>query len=242
MQALEHTPRRVLVMVAHPDDPEFTSGGTIALWRNQGAWIGYVICTGGDKGSEDRSLPAATLIDTREQEQRRAAARLGVETVEFLGHEDGGLQHTLALRRELVRAIRRHKPDSIICFDPTTRFVDDWYIQHPDHYLSGEAVLAAIYPAARNARTFPELLEEGLEPHTVEQVYLTSGNNPTRWFDTSATLETKIAAMQDHTSQVQDPDGLAAFLRTMARDAGASAQPRPLPFAEAFRYLNASGG
>ncbi len=170
MMTPEHPPRRVLVMMAHPDDPEFTSGGTLALWRAQGAWCGYVVCTGGDKGSEDTALSTAELVATREVEQRLAARRLGIDTVEFLGHEDGGLQHTLELRRELVRAIRRHRPDTVLCFDPTTRFMGDWYIQHPDHYLSGEAVLAAIYPAARNGRTFPELLDEGLQPHTVQQV------------------------------------------------------------------------
>lgn len=242
MQMPEQIPRRVLVMMAHPDDPEFTSGGTIAYWREQGAWAGYIICTGGDKGSEDIALPAAELVRTREAEQRLAALRLGIDTVEFLGHEDGGLQHTPALRRELVRAIRRHRPDTVVCFDPTSRFVGDWYIQHPDHYLSGEAVLAAIYPAARNGRTFPELLDEGLEPHTVQQIYMAGSNQSTRWFDIGATLDAKIAAMLDHTSQVSDPQGLAAFLRTMAREAGTGAQPAPMEYAEAFRYVNASGG
>ena len=240
---METAPKRVLVMMAHPDDPEFTSGGTIATWRRQGAWVGYVICTGGDKGSEDTSLATAELVQTRESEQRRAAARLGIDTVEFLGHEDGGLQHTLELRRELVRQIRRHRPDTVLCFDPLTRFMGDWYIQHPDHYLSGEAVLAAIYPAARNARTFPELLHgEALQPHTVQQVYLAATNGPTRWFDIAGTLDEKVGAMLEHASQVQDAEGLTGFLRTMAREAGSSAQPEPLEFAEAFRYVNSSGG
>lgn len=242
MQAQEQKPQRVLVMMAHPDDPEFTSGGTIARWRDDGAWVGYVICTGGDKGSEDATLPAAELVQMREVEQRRAAACFGVDTVEFLGHEDGGLQHTLTLRRELVRTIRRHRPDTVICFDPTTRYQGDGYVQHPDHYLSGEAVLAAIYPAARNARTFPELLQEGLEPHTVQQLYLTGSNNPTRWLDISGTIDRKIEAMLEHKSQVQDAEGLAGFLRSMARQAGAGAQPQPLEYAEAFRYVNSSGG
>ncbi|HEY7295776.1 MAG TPA: PIG-L deacetylase family protein [Dehalococcoidia bacterium] len=241
MQRHDREPQRVLVMMAHPDDPEFTSGGTIARWCRHGAWIGYVICTGGDKGNENTELPADELIRTREEEQRRAASYLGVDVVEFLGHEDGSLEHTAGLRRQLVAAIRRHKPDTVICFDPVTRYVGDGYIQHRDHWVSGEAVLAAIYPAARNGRTFPELLREGLEPHIVQQVYMTSSNQPTRWIDLGETIDEKIMAMQLHTSQVQDPNGLAAFLRQMARQAGASAQP-PLQYAEAFRYIDSTGG
>ena len=242
MQRPDRQPERVLAMFAHPDDPEFVAGGTIARWRQQGAWVGYVICTGGDKGSEDTALDAAALIATREAEQRRAAARLGVETVEFLGYEDGALEHTLALRRELVAAIRRHKPDTVICFDPSTRYVGDWYIQHSDHYLSGEATLAAIYPAARNGRTFPDLLAAGLEPHTVSQVYLAASNTPTRWIDIGETIDAKIAAMCEHTSQVGEPEGLAGFLRQMAQGAGATAQPAPLAYAEAYRFIDSSGG
>jgi LmbE family N-acetylglucosaminyl deacetylase len=242
LQAVERTPERALVVMAHPDDPEFTSGGTIALWRQQGAWVGYVICTGGDKGSDDAALSTAELVRTREEEQRRAAARLGIETVEFLGHEDGGLQHTLALRRQIVAAIRRHKPDTVLCFEPTNRYLGEWYIQHPDHYLSGEAALAAIYPAARNARTFPELLREGLEPHTVQQVFMTGASQPNRWVDIAATIDTKIAAMCDHTSQARNPEELAEVLRTIARGQGAAAQPQPLEYAESFRFVDASGG
>jgi LmbE family N-acetylglucosaminyl deacetylase len=242
MQAVERPPARVLVMMAHPDDPEFMAGGTIARWAREGSWIGYVICTGGDKGSEDRELASAELVTMREQEQRNAAARFGIQTVDFLGYEDGGLEHTLVLRRELVRAIRRHRPDTVICFEPTTRFVGDSYIQHPDHYTSGDAVLAAIYPAARNARTFPELLAEGLEPHKVEQVYMAGTNDPTRWVDIADTMDAKIEAMLEHRSQVRDPEGLGVFLRSTAQRAGAGAQPQPLQFAEAYRYVDSRGG
>lgn len=241
MQHRDRDPRRVLAMMAHPDDPEFTSGGTIARWRRQGAWVGYVICTGGDKGNENTELPTDELIRTREEEQRRAAASFGVETVEFLGHEDGFLEHTPELRRQLVAALRRHKPDTVICFDPATRYVGDGYIQHRDHWVSGEATLAAIYPAARNGRTFPDLLREGLEPHVVAQVFMTSSNQPTRWIDIGGTIDAKIAAMLLHRSQVQDTDGLTAFLRQMARQTGQTAQP-PLEYAEAFRYIDSTGG
>ena len=242
MQRTERTPKRVLVMMAHPDDPEFTAGGTIAFWRRQGAWVGYVICTGGDKGSDLREVTSQMLTVTRQVEQKRAALRFGIDTVDFLTYEDGALQHTLDLRRDLVRAIRKHKPDTVLCFDPVTRYLGDWYIQHADHYVSGEATLAAIYPAARNARTYPELLREGLEPHTVEQVYMAASNTPNRWFDIGLTMDEKVAAMLEHASQVKDPDGLAGFLRTMAHGSGATAEPQPIQFAEAFRFLDCSGG
>jgi LmbE family N-acetylglucosaminyl deacetylase len=242
VQPIEQPPRRVLVMMAHPDDPEFVAGGTIARWARDGAWIGYVICTGGDKGSEDRTLPSPLLVRTREAEQRAAGAVFGVQAFEFLGYEDGGLEHTLALRRDLVRMIRRHRPDTVLCFDPVTRELGGMYIQHPDHYISGEAVLAAIYPAARNARTFPELLDEGLEPHTVQQVYLAATNTPDRWIDIADTIEAKVEAMRRHASQTRDPEATAALLRMIAQQTGRTAQPQPLDLAESFRFLYAAGG
>ena len=234
-------PERVLVVMAHPDDPEFTAGGTIARFCRDGAWVGYLICTLGDKGSEDRAISAFELGRVREAEQRAAAARLGVQAVEFLRHEDGGLEPTLTLRREIVAGMRRHKPETVVCFDPAFIY-SDRYVQHPDHRASGEAALAALYPAARNARTFPELLLEGLEPHTVRQAYLASPAQPNCWFDITATIDLKIAAMQDHKSQVQDPDGLATFLRLVAKESGRSAQPEPVRYAEAFHYINTEGG
>ena len=237
MEAVEHAPARVLAIMAHPDDPEFTAGGTIAAWRRQGAWVGYVICTGGDKGSEDITITSAELVRTREDEQRRAAARLGIQTVEFLGHEDGALTHTLELRREIAAAIRRHKPDTVICFDPTGRF-SERNIQHSDHYLSGEAALAAVYPAARDPRMFPQLLGDGLEPHMVRYVFMVGSTDPTRWVDIGGTIDDKVDAMLEHTSQVKDRTDLAARFRSMAQAAGAAARPEPLEFAEGFGFIH----
>jgi LmbE family N-acetylglucosaminyl deacetylase len=232
----EVQPQRVLVIMAHPDDPEFTAGATIAKWAKNGAWVGYVICTGGDKGSEDPAVPAAELIEIREEEQRRAGRRLGVEAFEFLGHEDGALSPTLELRRQIAAAIRRHRPDAVVCFDPTSRY-SAASIQHTDHYLSGEATLAAVYPSARDARMFPELLQQGLEPHKVQQVYMVGSRDPARWVDVRDTLGDKIAAMCEHRSQVKDPDGIAARFLAMAETAGASAKPEPLELAEAFGFV-----
>jgi LmbE family N-acetylglucosaminyl deacetylase len=235
-QDVDFQPQRVLVVMAHPDDPEFTAGATIAKWAKNGAWLGYVICTGGDKGSEDPAIPASELIATREDEQRRAGRRLGVEMFEFLGHEDGALRPTLELRREIAAAIRRHRPDTVVCFDPTSRYSAS-SIQHSDHYLSGEATLAAVYPSARDARMFPELLQQGLEPHKVQQVFMVGSHDPARWFDVRHTIDDKIAAMLEHRSQVKDPDGIGARFRAMAAAVGASARPEPLETAEAFGFI-----
>lgn len=236
---VQQQPRRLLVMMAHPDDPEFVAGGTIARWVRNGAWAAYVICTNGDKGSDDPLLSTSDLIRARQEEQRRAAAQLGVQLVEFLNGVDGELEDTPALRYQLVSAIRRHRPDTVICFDPTSRFLGDIYINHSDHYHSGEAVLGAIYPAARNPRTFPQLLAEGLQPHTVEQVYLGATNAPNCWIDIEATLDDKVAAMLCHQSQVSDPVGLGEFLRRRAAEAG---QTQAMAYAEAFRFISAAGG
>lgn len=231
--------RRALAIFPHPDDPEFAAGGTVARWTAEGIAVVYCILTDGSKGSDDLTISSEELVATRQREQREAAALLGVQTVEFLGYEDGGLEPTLALRREVVRAIRRHRPDRVVCFDPTARWHGESYINHPDHIASGEAVLAALYPAARNARTFPELLAEGLQPHTVRELWMAAPRQPNRWVDISATIERKIAATLAHRSQIRNPDELAGMLREWGRSSGA---PQSMEFAEAFTVLNTTGG
>src|SRR5690606_33046300 len=132
-----------------------------------GAEVTYVVITNGNKGSEDRKVTPSELAHTREAEQRDAGRILGVKNFEFLGYEDGYLQHTLGLRRDLTRIIRKHRPEVVICFDPTTRFMNDIYPNHPDHRASGDATVDAVYPSARDHLTFPELLIDGYETHKV---------------------------------------------------------------------------
>jgi LmbE family N-acetylglucosaminyl deacetylase len=177
------------------------------------------------------------LAATRQAEQRAAGAALGVHDVRFLDHSDGLIEHTLDLRRELVRVIRQVRPDRLICFDPATRWFAD-YVNHPDHYLSGEAALAAVFPTARERLAFPELLiEEGLEPHKVMEIWLVATLQPNYWHDISATLEQKLAAMRCHVSQVGDGERIDRVLRQRAAEAGAQATP-PLAAAEAFRVIH----
>jgi LmbE family N-acetylglucosaminyl deacetylase len=232
---LVSAPGRALAILAHPDDAEFMAGGTIATWIDAGWQVAYLLCTNGGAGSEDIGMTAAVLSALRQAEQRAAADALGVGGVEFLDYPDGELQHTLDLRRQITRAVRRYRPYRVLCFDPTTRWYPD-YINHADHWTSGEAALAAVFPAARERLAFPELLDEGLEPHKVMDIWLTGTLQPNHWVDIEAVLDRKLAAMLLHTSQVGDGAEAAAAIRARAATVGQQA-PTPLAAAEAFRVI-----
>ena len=239
----EDQPRRVLVSMAHPDDIEFGCGGTIARWADEGQEIFFVLGTSGDKGSSDPDYDSAKLIETREAEQRAAAEVLGVKEVMFLRFKDAELMPDLNLRKEITRAIRHFKPDAVVCQDPAARYFGS-YIQHPDHVAMGEATLAAIYPSARDRLTFPELLEEGYEPHKVTEIYVGAGRDRVDHFvETSDYLEKKAAALREHKSQLGDWDPLEAVTR-WARDTAAIARHMGYPgandmqHAESFRYIS----
>jgi LmbE family N-acetylglucosaminyl deacetylase len=229
--------KRIAVFMAHPDDAEFTCAGTVALWAAAGHHITYVLLTSGDKGSADLTATPERLVEIRTAEQRTACDVLGVQDIVFMGYQDSMLVADLALRRELVRVIRRIKPDVVIGFDPTVRWVDQSYINHPDHRAAGEATLDAVYPTARDWMTFPELLAEGLEPHKVAEVYLAGAKEPDCWIDISAQMETKLAALRAHASQLGDWDP-EEMIRTWARE---TAERNPNPhhgeFAESYKYF-----
>jgi len=205
-------PRRVMVIMAHPDDPEFACAGTVARWAAQGTEVIYVLITSGDKGSDDPDMTREALMALREQEERAAARLLGVKEVVFLRYPDGELAPTLDLRRDLVREIRRYRPDAVVVPDPTRRFWDSGYINHSDHRVAGEVALDAIYPAAGNRRFFPELLAEGFLPHAVREVYVADSTEPNLTVDISATLDLKIAALKEHRSQL-DPAQVDKWFR-----------------------------
>jgi len=194
-----------MVIIAHPDDAEFTCAGTVARWTKEGSKVVYVICTDGSRGSNDPAMPPERMAPLRRTEQLEAAHILGVSEVLFLDHEDGTLEATLQLRLELTRLIRRFKPDIVITGDPTRFFHRNVYINHPDHRAAAEAAIYAIFPSAVTRFIFRELLEEGLEPHKVSEVLVTGSPEPDTWVDISDTVELKIAALRAHRSQV-DPD------------------------------------
>jgi LmbE family N-acetylglucosaminyl deacetylase len=237
----EYKARSVLVVVAHPDDAEFMASGTIGKWASEGKEINYVLCTAGDKGSSDPKMSAAKLAEIRRVEQREACNRLGVKDLVFLNYEDGVLQNTLGLRRDIVREIRRFKPDVVLCQDPTTRWSNQGYINHPDHRAAGDATLDSVYPSARDRMVFPELLCEGFEPHKVIEVYLGGTNSPDVFVDIEDSLHLKVAALRAHVSQVGDgprPDRPGWDLETVIRErAAAAGEPRGLKFAESYKYF-----
>jgi LmbE family N-acetylglucosaminyl deacetylase len=225
-------PESAMVIVAHPDDAEFMVAGTVAKWAKAGAAVTYVVITKGDKGSDDPAMTPSRLTVIREAEQRAAGAILGVRDYVFMGYADGYLQPTLELRRDLARLIRMHRPQLVACFDPTSRFLADTYINHPDHRASGDAALDAVFPAARDRLTFPELLADGLEPHKVHEIWLGSSSTPNTWVDIGPTLELKKQALLAHPSQL-GPE-MAQMAEMMGRW---GAQGQAFEFGEAFKRL-----
>ncbi len=233
-QEVQFEAKRAMCVFAHPDDAEFGCAGTIARWVNEGLEVVYVLTTDGSKGSSDPNVSGEQLIQTRQNEQRDAAAELGVHEVEFLNHPDGYLEHTLELRRDIARMIRKHKPDRLISMTSTRSFTNSGYINHPDHIATGDATLAAVYPTARDRMTFPELITEGYEPHKVREVYVTGTETPDCWIDISETIDKKIAALYRHASQVSDPD-----LPKWIRERGAKvAEGQDMQYAECFKVFH----
>lgn len=211
----EHVPARVMGVFAHPDDPEFFCGATFARWAHEGAHITFVLATSGDKGSDDPDMTPQRLALIREDEERCAAAALGVKEVVFLRYPDGELQPTLALRKDIVRQIRLRKPDILVTNDPTVIWYGNSGINHADHRAIGEAALDAVYPAARDRLYFPELVrDEGLEPHKVRHVYIIRASSPTIKVDVTGYIETKILALREHKSQIKDMDAMAERMRS----------------------------
>lgn len=222
---------RAMVVFAHPDDAEFGCGGTVATWVSEGIELVYVVATDGSKGSADPAMRPERLITLRRQEQRHAADVLGVKEVLFLGYPDGYLEHTLALRKDIARAIRQFRPQRLITMTPYRSFSVNASVNHPDHLAVGDAALAAVYPSARDRLTFPELLAEGLEPFAVREVYLMGTDAPDTWVDITQTLDKKLAALLQHTSQIRSPEILDR-VRTRARE---TAQGHEMQYAECFK-------
>ncbi|HYM50655.1 MAG TPA: PIG-L deacetylase family protein [Candidatus Limnocylindrales bacterium] len=225
---------RVLVVMAHPDDAEFGAAGTVARWAREGRHVTYLVLTDGNRGSSDPAMTPERLTQIRHAEQRAAALRLGVKDVFFLGYDDGSLQPTLDLRRQITRWIRRCKPDVVVAPDPTRRWTGQRFFNHPDHRAAGDATLDAIMPGADTRLMYPELLEEGLEPHQVREVYLSGSNVPDVWVDITPTIDDKIAALREHRSQVGDWPQMEEVVRERAAEMGKS---QSLPFAEGFKYF-----
>lgn len=228
-------PQKILVILAHPDDPEFFCGASIARWTAAGHEVRYCLLTCGDKGSKDFNTSSEQVCNSREEEQRKAAAVLGVKEVTFLNFPDGYLVPDLELRREITRVIRRERPDIVVTCDPHTLYTAENRLNHPDHRAAGQAVLDAVYPAARDHLYFPELLlNEKLEPHIVREVWAAGTLNPNAILDVTPQWQTKIRALWEHKSQIGDPEKLAE--RMLARRVAGTTAENPR-FEERFRRV-----
>lgn len=207
MEVLEgwQTNKEILVILAHPDDPEFFLGSSIARWIHAGHRVRYVLLTKGDKGSKDLNLSAAEVAQIRVAEQQAAAHMLGVTSIDFLSYEDGYLIPDLEMRKEIVRFIRKYQPQILVTCDPGNLFPSQQYINHPDHRNAGMVVIDAVFPAAGNRFFFPELLNEGYEPHEVEEVWMSLTNEPDVRLDVTEYWDDKIKALKMHASQIGDP-------------------------------------
>jgi len=230
------TPQKILVILAHPDDPEFFCGATLARWAKAGHEITYCLLTCGDKGSNDPNISEDDLCRIRQKEQRDAAKIIGVKEIHFQNRQDGYLVPDMDTRRLVTRVIRQFTPDILVTCDPTNLFPNKYYpLNHPDHRAAGQVVLDAVFPAAGNHRFFPELLAEGLEPHSPTEVWLSLTAQPDTSLDITETWDTKISAIFEHKSQIEDPDMVREIMSSFGRTKDS---PENAPrYEEHFRVL-----
>jgi LmbE family N-acetylglucosaminyl deacetylase len=230
-----------LVIIAHPDDAEFGAAGTVAIWAQDGWDVYYVVCTDGAAGGPDDATdvgPAARRRDSevRKNEQRAAGRVLGLKDVVFLDYPDGLLEPTIELRRDLVRVLRRFRPSRVIFQSPDRIWTPSLMIRrfHPDHLAAGRAAMAAIYPASQNPWDFPELLEEGLLPHKVSEIYIMGAPIVNYFVDISNVIDQKIEALLAHKSQFPDRyDEITQMIRTRSAELG---EKYGVSYAEDFHF------
>ena len=220
----------IMVITPHPDDAEYGIAGTAVKWVREGKTIIYIVCTNGNKGTSDPEMRPETLAKTREEEQLAAARLLGVSEVIFLRHDDQSLEDTPEFRKEIVRLIRRYRPQIVVSSDPYKR-----YIWHRDHRITGQVVLDAIFPYARDYLAYPDLIEEDLKPHKVTEVFLWASEQPNHFSDITDTYEIKIAALRCHHSQISNlPPGWEDRIRARYE---AMAEGKDFSLAEAFHRV-----
>jgi LmbE family N-acetylglucosaminyl deacetylase len=227
---------RILVVTAHPDDVDFGVAGSVARWVKAGSEVAYCIVTDGDAGGSDHTITRTEMATIRRREQRAAAAEVGVTDVTFLGYPDGRLVPSIELRRDISRQVRLQRPERLVCQSPD-RMWDRIGASHPDHLAAGEAAVCAAYPDARNPFAHPELLEEGLEPHAVAEIWLMAAPGADRAVDVTDTFDRKVAALLCHQSQVGEGEELADRVRQWLSAGAAAAGLAPGRLAESFRVV-----
>ena len=223
--------------MAHPDDCDFGAGGTIAQWTAKGIQVSYCIITNGDQGGEESGIPLDEMPKVRQKEQRDAGRALGVTDIQFLNYRDGWLTPTIELRKEIVREIRRAKPDRMVIQSPERNW-DRIGASHPDHLAAGETAIQAVYPDARNPFAFTDLRAEGFEPWRVREVWVTGSPNPNHFVDITDTFAKKMAALHSHVSQTAHNKELENMVRGWGER---NAESQGLPtgrIAEIFKIVN----
>ena len=228
---------RALVVMAHPDDVDFGSAGTVAVLTDAGVEVVYCLVTDGDAGGFDLSIARPDMAAMRREEQTRAAKEVGVERLVFLGHADGRVVADLTLRRDISRVIRQVRPTVVIQQSPELNLARI-YASHPDHLATAQACLAAVYPDARNPFAHTELLDEGLEPWSVPEVWIAGGPTPGDAIDVTDQVERKLRALLAHETQHQDPTGVEERVRAWMQ---LTAQAFGLPegrMAEAYQVVD----
>lgn len=224
-------PKKVLAIYAHPDDPDISAGGTLALWAGEGAEVHVCICADGDKGSVDPDVIPSELVARRRSEVAAAGAALGISRHHWLGLPDGEVEDGPGVRERLVALVRHVRPDAVVAPDPTAVYFGSTYVNHRDHRSVGWLSIDAVAPAAAMPHYFPA----AGPPHRVAHLYLSGTLEPDVWVDISATIEAKAAAIACHESQVGEPgEWLRGVVRQRAEDAG---RPAGIRYAEAFRRL-----
>jgi LmbE family N-acetylglucosaminyl deacetylase len=227
---------RVLIVTAHPDDVDFGAAGSIAQWTDNGIEVAYCVVTDGDAGGFDPAIPRSEIPAIRRAEQTAAAKTVGVTELHFLGYPDGRLETTIELRRDISRVIRIVRPDRVVTQSPDRNFVRI-QASHPDHLATGEAALCAVYPDARNPFAHPELASEGLEAHTVPEVWLMASPSSDHAVDITETVDRKISALRCHVSQLPDPDAIDPLIRNWGTAMAVSAGLPEGHLAEMFQIV-----
>jgi LmbE family N-acetylglucosaminyl deacetylase len=229
--------KRVLVVMAHPDDCDFGAGGTIAQWSAKGIQVSYCIITNGDQGGEESGIPLEQMAQVRQKEQRDAGAALGVSDITFLNYRDGWLMPSIELRKEIVKTIRIAKPDRMLVQSPERNW-ERIFASHPDHLAAGETAIQAVYPDARNPYAFTDLKEAGFEPWRVREVWMTGSPTPNHFVDITDTFSKKMAALHSHVSQTAHNKELERMVREWGER---NAQAQGLAegrVAEVFKVIN----
>jgi len=227
-----YIPERAMFIYAHPDDIEFGVAGTAAKWALHGCDVTYVVITDGNVGSHDQEITPEKLAEIRRAEQQAAAEVAGANRCIFLGYHDGLLEATLELRKQLVRLIRMFKPNVVVCGDPTMFFRGD-RINHPDHRAAAKAAIDAVFPSSEMHLLHPEFEEEGITPHKVNYVYISTWDDSNFYVDISDAIDIKIKALRQHTSQLGDWDP-EERLKDRAREVGKRVG---FDFAESYRRM-----